>query len=181
MSTVINETKPRDKVSKNTLNRRRWSTYAKRLEKITADPKQAYRALMILMGSINAKERWVRIKEEEFLQLIPSWSVDTVETDWVIPCENHEVKLHSYYNVRAEKYYFSRLMVRSDQVHVLSGWHVATLNGVRSRGITMTQELSDELYLIGDWIVKSIRSEEGIWRKPLHSMLSTLPVTEEEA
>ena len=173
MTSVIIETRVTpSKTAAQAINRRRWTSYAESLSKHTTETKMAYRSLMILMGSINARQRWVRITKEEFLTYLPEWTEQRTEQDWSVQHEGREERLHIYFNPKSEKYYFSRLIKRNKDVSVLPGWHVAAMNGIRSRGIVMTQGLSDELYKVGLMIVKSIREEEGIWRKVNNPMLN---------
>lgn len=178
MAIALNETKPvLSKEELQTINRRRWSDYASRLCKVTNSDKLGYRALMILMGSINAQQRWLRITREEFMEHFPLWTENHSNGDWSIektgPNGVTVVKLHVYRDPKTDIFYFSQLKTRDDNALILKGWHVAALNGIRSRGIKMTQALSDELYQIGLLIVKSIREHEGIWRKVNNPMLET--------
>lgn len=161
------------------INIRRWGSYAGRLSKHIGDDKLAYRALMILMGSINANKRWMRITKDEFLSFVPDWTESSGETDWELFQNNETVNLHIYLDRKTGKYYFSRLVRRGVDVSVLEGWHVAALNGIRSRKIPMSKGLNDELYKIGQSIVKSIREDEGVWRKVKHPMLKQDQVTGE--
>ena len=178
MTNALNETKPvlsKEELQK--INRRRWSDYASRLCKVTNSDKLGYRALMILMGSINAQQRWLRITREEFKEHFPRWTENHANGDWNIekttPNGVITVKLHAYRDPKTNIFYFSQLKTRDDNTLIIKGWHVAALNGVRSRGIVMTQALSDELYKIGLLIVKSIREHEGVWRKVNNPMLET--------
>lgn len=178
MTKVIIETKPKlSKEDLQTINRRRWSEYAERLTALTDSPKLGYRSLMILMGSINARERWLRITREEFLELLPKWTEEEIQVDWSVTRAGVNVLLHVYHDPNSDKYYFSRLFTRGNNP-ILKGWHVAALNGIRSRGVVMTPELSDELYRIGSKIVDSIRSDEGVWRKVSNPMLERQPEQE---
>jgi hypothetical protein len=171
MTKVIIETKPTlSKVDLQALNRRRWTQYAERLTELTKNSKLGYRSLMILMGSINARERWLRISREEFDELLPKWTEAEEQVDWSVTRSGMNILLHVYRDPKSDKYYFSRLFVRGEHP-ILKGWHVAALNGIRSRGVVMTPELSNELYLIGSKIVDSIRMNEGVWRKVNNPML----------
>jgi hypothetical protein len=111
------------------------------------------------------------------MEHFPLWTENYSNGDWSIektgPNGVTVVKLHVYRDPKTDIFYFSQLKTRDDNALILKGWHVAALNGIRSRGIKMTQALSDELYQIGLLIVKSIREHEGIWRKVNNPMLET--------
>lgn len=165
MDTIITEIETaQEKTSIQSVNRRRWTSYVARLAKHVESQVQARHAIAVLLGVINSRKRWVRTKEEEFLKLLPDWTPEGTR-DYIITKDRKELKLHTYLDPASGQYYFSRFMTRQGEDHVLPDWHVSTCSTLKRRGLTISKELSTELYTVGTLIVESIRAREGIWRR----------------
>ena len=163
MTTPILDAKPKlSKALRIRTNRRRWAGYLDSLKRCSNE-RDAAVSMTILMSTINAQRRWVRMKEENFRSLCPKWDFG-VTKDYNVIFNGREFTLHVYFDLKSEKHYFSRLMERVNDNDVLPDWHVTTCNFLKRRNVEVTPELSGQVYRIGSKIIDSIRNSEGIWR-----------------
>ena len=178
---VIENTETATELNKSEKNRKRWNQYAGYINNYLKNEKLAYRALMILLNSIQANSRWLRISQQEFLKLVPDWNETIAETDFTKTLGEETIELKIYIDPFTGERYFSQLFYRKDEHSVLKGWHTHALNMIKSRNIKVSRDLNQELYRIGAKIVGSIHGRDGIWQVVNNPMSEIYNGVEENA
>ncbi len=152
------------------INQKRWLEYANRLDQHFGDASAAYRALTVLMSSINSRRRWRLISKEEFLKYFPDYNPAKGETDWEIGTGKDRVLLHFYKNPTTGEEFFSRLAHRKQGRGVLTGWFNVAVKQLQKRKMVLTDEFKSDYFNIGSEIIKSIQEGEGVWRRTDYSI-----------
>lgn len=161
---VIENTETETELNNSEKNRIRWNQYVGYINNYLKDEKLAYLALTLLLNSIQAKCRWLRISQEEFLKLVPDWNETIAKADFTKTLGEETIEFKIYIDPVTGERYFNQLFYRKDEHSVLKGWHAHALNMFKTRNIKMSRGLNQELYRIGVKIVGNIHGRDGIWQ-----------------
>ena len=133
--------------------------------------RRAKRILSALIGSIFAKDRWVRVTEEEFLRRVPSHVLGQAKTYDLKYRNGKVVQWRAQHFTSPDRNVYHVWMVRHREDIILPDWHIAVMKRLRKWEYNITPAFSSEIHKAGMEIIALTRSGDtrwlGILKEPL--------------